>query len=83
MGLILDEKYGIQVELRRESCHINETASETGEPHVFAYPHTDGTVALEMSYDFIKRLLRFIDGNKDLQERLLKAERKRIDGDSG
>jgi len=80
MGLILDEKYGIEVELRRESCCINETASETGEPHVFAYPQPDGTVSLELSYDFMKRLLRYINESEKLQEELLAEP---VDDNSG
>ena len=79
MRYILEEKYGIEVELRRESFCINETASEAGEPHVFAYPQPDGSVSLEMSYDFLKRLLRYIDGSEELQEKLLAEQ---VDDDS-
>lgn len=79
MGYILNEKHNIEVELRRESCYVREVLDDDGEIHVIAYsPNSDGTVTLELSYDFMKRLLRFIDGSKDFHEKLLEAEQKRL-----
>jgi len=79
MGYILEEKHNIEVELRRESCYVREVLDDDGEIHVFAYSNnSDGTASLELTYDFIKRFLRFVDGNEELQKKLFEAEQKRL-----
>ena len=78
MGFILNERHDLSVELRRESFCVNEILGEDGEKHVYADENSDGTVSLEISYDFMKRLLRFIDGNEHFFLKMIEAEQKRL-----
>lgn len=70
MGYILEDKHGIGVELRQESLYITESfpegeSEEERAPHLFLYGET-----VEMTYDFLRRLIQRIQESEEIRNRL-------------
>lgn len=72
MGLQLgtEESHRVGIELRRESFYITETEDEEGE-HLFSYGDDDhDNVAIEMTYEMFRRLLKIYEDDEQFRNKI-------------